>query len=85
MSDDKQKAEAGTDPAGKATADTSSAPVVPGRRMRPCPICSKMSTEKAYPFCSKRCADVDLHHWLKGSYSVPVVEFDDIDPSEYEK
>ena len=23
------------------------------------------------PFCSKRCADVDLHRWLKGSYVIP--------------
>ena len=23
------------------------------------------------PFCSKRCADVDLGRWLKGGYAVP--------------
>ena len=23
------------------------------------------------PFCSRRCADVDLHRWLKGSYVIP--------------
>jgi endogenous inhibitor of DNA gyrase (YacG/DUF329 family) len=26
------------------------------------------------PFCSKRCADVDLHRWLGGSYAIPAVE-----------
>ncbi len=36
-----------------------------------CPICQK-PTEKAYrPFCSKRCADVDLGRWFNGSYAVP--------------
>ncbi|CUJ83523.1 zinc-binding protein [Shimia thalassica] len=36
-----------------------------------CPVCKK-ETDKAYrPFCSKRCADVDLGKWLDGVYSVP--------------
>lgn len=36
-----------------------------------CPICSK-PTEKAYrPFCSRRCADVDLGRWLSGAYAIP--------------
>ncbi|MEM6387494.1 MAG: DNA gyrase inhibitor YacG [Pseudomonadota bacterium] len=39
-----------------------------------CPICLKPS-EKAYrPFCSKRCADVDLGRWLNGSYALPMEE-----------
>ena len=29
------------------------------------------------PFCSRRCADVDLGRWLKGSYAIPAVETDD--------
>ncbi|MAU41119.1 MAG: DNA gyrase inhibitor YacG [Kordiimonas sp.] len=37
-----------------------------------CPICKKHLSEQKYrPFCSARCADVDLHHWLKESYSLP--------------
>lgn len=36
----------------------------------PCPICEKDSTEKYRPFCSSRCADVDLGRWLNGSYAV---------------
>ena len=36
-----------------------------------CPICEKPSTGAAKPFCSKRCADVDLGRWLKGSYAIP--------------
>ena len=38
---------------------------------RPCPICGKPSSFKDRPFCSKRCADIDLHRWLKGSYAIP--------------
>jgi uncharacterized protein len=36
-----------------------------------CPICSRPSEQKFNPFCSKRCADVDLSRWLKGSYAIP--------------
>lgn len=46
------------------------------RRARPCPVCGKLSVERFHPFCSSRCADVDLNRWLSGSYSVPVVELE---------
>lgn len=36
----------------------------------PCPICGKPVDPKYKPFCSKRCADVDLHRWLNNSYSI---------------
>ena len=36
-----------------------------------CPICGKPSVEAFKPFCSKRCADVDLNRWLSGSYVIP--------------
>lgn len=37
-----------------------------------CVICGKHpQTEKYRPFCSKRCADVDLHRWLDGVYAIP--------------
>jgi hypothetical protein len=29
------------------------------------------------PFCSKRCADVDLHRWLGGVYAIPAAEADE--------
>lgn len=38
---------------------------------RPCPICGKPAAPKFKPFCSKRCADIDLHRWLSGSYAIP--------------
>ena len=42
-----------------------------------CPICHKPQSEAYKPFCSKRCADLDLGKWLKGDYSVSVMEEDD--------
>ncbi|MBM9594233.1 DNA gyrase inhibitor YacG [Roseitranquillus sediminis] len=36
-----------------------------------CPICKKPSSPHYRPFCSKRCADVDLGRWLTGGYAVP--------------
>ena len=36
-----------------------------------CPICGKAEAPKSKPFCSKRCADVDLNRWLSGSYAIP--------------
>ena len=38
---------------------------------RKCPICGKPSIEAFKPFCSKRCADVDLNRWLTGAYVIP--------------
>ncbi|QHQ35345.1 DNA gyrase inhibitor YacG [Algicella marina] len=35
-----------------------------------CPICRRESDRKYKPFCSKRCADVDLGRWLTESYRV---------------
>lgn len=37
----------------------------------PCPICHKDSHADYRPFCSRRCADVDLGKWLNESYRVP--------------
>jgi endogenous inhibitor of DNA gyrase (YacG/DUF329 family) len=45
-----------------------------------CPICGKPAQEKTRPFCSRRCADVDLQRWLSGRYAIPAVE--DEDPDE---
>ena len=37
-----------------------------------CPVCNANSPVKTYqPFCSRRCADVDLSRWLKGGYAIP--------------
>jgi len=41
---------------------------------RACPICGKPASDAYVPFCSKHCADVDLHRWLSGVYAVPSAE-----------
>ncbi|CAN1561596.1 zinc-binding protein [Rhabdaerophilaceae bacterium] len=51
-------------------------------RLARCPICSKPSDEASRPFCSKRCADVDLHRWLGGNYAIPAAEEPDPDSDE---
>jgi endogenous inhibitor of DNA gyrase (YacG/DUF329 family) len=38
---------------------------------RRCPICDRPADPGIAPFCSKRCADVDLHRWLSGGYVIP--------------
>lgn len=43
-----------------------------------CPVCDNPSTPKTAPFCSTRCADLDLGRWFTGRYAVPVMEEDDI-------
>jgi len=44
-----------------------------------CPICGTATDVAFKPFCSKRCADIDLNRWLTGVYAVPVVEDEDED------
>jgi len=38
---------------------------------RKCPVCGKTPEVRLRPFCSKRCADLDLAHWLRGDYAIP--------------
>ncbi|WP_171123563.1 MULTISPECIES: DNA gyrase inhibitor YacG [unclassified Ruegeria] len=44
-----------------------------------CPICGDDTVTKFRPFCSKRCADIDLAKWLNGSYSVPSQREEDVE------
>lgn len=44
-----------------------------------CPICEKQTDPKFRPFCSKRCADLDLGKWLSGDYAVPSHDPEDIE------
>lgn len=50
----------------------------PDEKSAVCPICAKAPAPDYAPFCSKRCADVDLHRWLAGAYAIPAAE----DPEE---
>ncbi|MDP2696785.1 DNA gyrase inhibitor YacG [Thalassospira sp.] len=42
-----------------------------------CTMCGKPVDEKYHPFCSKRCADLDLGKWLGGGYAIPATEAPD--------
>jgi uncharacterized protein len=42
-----------------------------------CPECGDDVADAFRPFCSKRCADVDLHRWLTGAYAIPSAEEDE--------
>ncbi len=41
---------------------------------RRCPICGAPASPAVRPFCSRRCADLDLGRWLKGQYRIPTAE-----------
>jgi len=62
--------------APKKPATPKVAEILPLRAPRRCANCSKDTARAFYPFCSKRCKDVDLHRWLSGAYAIPVVERD---------
>jgi endogenous inhibitor of DNA gyrase (YacG/DUF329 family) len=49
---------------------------------KPCPICGKPAVPASKPFCSPRCADVDLNRWLGGVYAIPSVPSDDEEPPD---
>jgi uncharacterized protein len=46
----------------------------PATAAKRCPVCGRPRDAKYDPFCSRRCADVDLHRWLKGNYVIPGAE-----------
>ena len=50
--------------------------------MPDCPICGKPAAEAFKPFCSKRCADIDLGRWFKGGYAIPGAPADPANPSK---
>ena len=54
--------------------------VIKLKPIRPCPICKKPSVQAFHPFCSARCADIDLNRWLSGAYVIPARD----DPTDEE-
>ncbi|MBO1327913.1 DNA gyrase inhibitor YacG [Acetobacter suratthaniensis] len=40
-------------------------------KLPPCPICGQPAAQATRPFCSRRCADVDLGRWFSGAYRIP--------------
>jgi endogenous inhibitor of DNA gyrase (YacG/DUF329 family) len=53
------------------------AKVTPLRPKRACPECGRPSARDTYPFCPKRCKDVDLNRWLNGAYVIPARDDED--------
>ena len=53
---------------------TKTATAIKGAR---CPICRAPSAEATRPFCSSRCADIDLGRWVSGGYVIPGGTADD--------
>ncbi len=54
---------------------TDANPVTPmSGAARNCPICGKPAAARHQPFCSARCANIDLGRWLKGNYKVETDE-----------
>lgn len=50
--------------------------------MSKCPICKAESSLEYKPFCSRRCADVDLGNWFGEKYSFEAVELDEQEVEE---
>lgn len=51
---------------------------LPAQKQPPCPICGKPATSATKPFCSPRCADIDLGRWLGERYVIPGPEDEEI-------
>ena len=44
-----------------------------------CPVCKRKTDPQYRPFCSGRCADVDLARWMSGGYAIPSEDPDDVE------
>jgi len=44
------------------------------KKIGTCANCGKPSAAEYTPFCSRRCADIDLGRWLNESYTIPAVD-----------
>jgi endogenous inhibitor of DNA gyrase (YacG/DUF329 family) len=42
-----------------------------------CPICGKPGAMQHRPFCSRRCALIDVSRWIGGNYRVPARDNND--------
>jgi endogenous inhibitor of DNA gyrase (YacG/DUF329 family) len=54
------------------------APAVASSR---CPTCRKPTAPEHRPFCSRRCADIDLARWLGGTFVIPGPALESADDS----
>lgn len=58
--------------------DKPEARVVP-LKGRKCPMCGQPMEQKFRPFCSRRCASLDLGNWFGEAYLAPTDEPPEID------
>jgi hypothetical protein len=72
MADEKSDRKPESEPPPGAASNV--APFAATGRGKPCPICGRPSVIEMRPFCSKRCADIDLSRWLGEVYRVPTSE-----------
>ena len=49
-----------------------------------CPICQNDTVDAYRPFCSRRCADIDLARWMNGAYRVASEREDESDEPSIE-
>ncbi len=61
-----------------SNSNQNSGKVVPFKRIL-CPMCSRPAAEPYQPFCSKRCANLDLGRWLSEGYRIPSDEEADLE------
>ena len=47
-----------------------------------CLLCNKKTQKQYAPFCSKRCADLDLGKWLGDGYRIPTQENREFDEED---
>jgi endogenous inhibitor of DNA gyrase (YacG/DUF329 family) len=84
MADDKPpKQNTPSPPAGDPNG-SNVAPFAATGRGKPCPICGRPSTIEMRPFCSKRCADIDLGRWLGEAYRIPTTDASSSDDDDVE-
>ena len=50
-----------------------------------CPMCHKRIHTKYRPFCSKRCADLDLTRWFDEAYRIPTNETGSLNNDELDE
>lgn len=52
------------------------------RKVATCPICKSETVARWRPFCSDRCANVDLSRWMSGAYAIPISDADEDEDGE---
>ncbi len=74
MSTQDDKSEAAK-PSGAVVGTDNVVPLKP----RKCAQCNKPVVHQFRPFCSRRCANLDLGNWFDESYRVPIDDPDEIE------